>query len=45
MRAESFCRLMTQPVAYEEADAYRLTRAFLRGPAHMMERLFADEEP
>ncbi|MFN0130903.1 MAG: AAA family ATPase [Verrucomicrobiales bacterium] len=33
------------PVAYEESDAYRLTREFLRGPERMMERLFAEEPP
>ena len=32
-------------VAYEETDAYRLTREFLRSPERMLERLFADEEP
>jgi len=34
-----------RPVAYEETDAFRLTREFLRGPERMMDRLFADEEP
>ena len=34
-----------RPVAYEETDAFRLTREFLRGPERMMERLFAEEEP
>lgn len=34
-----------RPIAYEETDAFRLTREFLRGPERMMDRLFADEEP
>lgn len=34
-----------QLVAYEETEAYRITREFLRGPERMMDRLFADEEP
>jgi len=33
------------PVAYEDTDAFRLTREFLRSPEHMMDRLFADEDP
>ncbi len=32
-------------VAYQETDACRLTREFLRNPQRMMDRLFADEEP
>lgn len=31
-------------VRYEETDAYRITKAFLRGPEKMIEDLLADDE-